>query len=65
MLSSHDPRLLIGFGPVEEAESLVIRWPSGAVSTFENVTSGTTLDVREPEADDDPAATPSTVADPD
>jgi hypothetical protein len=46
--SSHDPRLLIGLGRAPEAVRVVVRWPSGAVSTLEHVEAGRTLQVVEP-----------------
>jgi hypothetical protein len=52
--SSHDPRMLIGMGTAPAAEKVVITWPSGAVSTLEDVKSGQTVEVIEPR--DDPPA---------
>jgi hypothetical protein len=49
--SAHDPRLLIGIGSALEAETVTIRWPSGAVSTREHVPTGTTIEVVEPKSD--------------
>jgi hypothetical protein len=48
MLSSHDPRVLIGIGAAEEAEKVTIRWPSGAETVLEHVPAGTTREVVEP-----------------
>ena len=31
------PRLTVGVGPAPEVEKLTVRWPSGAVTTRENV----------------------------
>jgi len=36
-LSDHDPRLLIGLGRASRAESVTVRWPSGAEQRFANV----------------------------
>jgi hypothetical protein len=49
--SSHDPRILVGTGTAPVAEKVVITWPSGAVSTLENVESGRTVEVVEPKKD--------------
>ncbi len=46
--SSHDPRVLVGIGAAAEAETITLRWPSGAVSTLEHVLAGTTTEVVEP-----------------
>ena len=35
MQSSHDPRVLIGVGPWKTIKKLMIRWPSGIVTTKE------------------------------
>jgi hypothetical protein len=37
MQGTNDPRVLVGIGPVEEVKKVVIRWPSGIVSTLENL----------------------------
>lgn len=49
MLSANDPRMLIGTGGEAEAESIVVRWPRGAVSTLEHVKTGMTTRIVEPE----------------
>ncbi|QDV34820.1 CRTAC1 family protein [Tautonia plasticadhaerens] len=54
MFSAHDPRMIVGLGAAQEAESVVVRWPSGAVSELGRVPSGSTVEVREPGADPDP-----------
>jgi enediyne biosynthesis protein E4 len=47
-LSANDKRLLVGLGQNTAAKLVEIRWPSGAVQTFENVTSRQTLVATEP-----------------
>ncbi|QDV37758.1 CRTAC1 family protein [Tautonia plasticadhaerens] len=49
MCSSNDPRLLVGLGSVEEVARLRIRWPSGTVSTLEQLATNTTYEVFEPD----------------
>ncbi len=46
--SANDPRLTIGLGRVEEVESLVVRWPSGAVTRQEHLKPGRAYKVVEP-----------------
>ena len=46
--SSNDPRLLIGIGPNPQAESVTVTWPSGRVSTLENVAADQTHEIVEP-----------------
>jgi hypothetical protein len=48
VLSSHDPRLLIGVGEAEVLPKVVIRWPSKTESVLENVKVDQTVDVVEP-----------------
>jgi hypothetical protein len=48
MESAHDPRVLIGVGPVDEVAKLTVRWPSGAVSTLEHVAIDRTHKIVEP-----------------
>lgn len=48
MLSSNDPRLLIGVGQAGEVAKLSVSWPSGAVSTLENLALDQTYTVIEP-----------------
>ena len=49
-LSASDKRLLVGLGADATAKLVEIRWPSGAVQTFENVKAGQTLVATEPAA---------------
>jgi hypothetical protein len=37
MQGTNDPRVLVGVGPVAEVKKVVIKWPSGIVSTLENL----------------------------
>jgi hypothetical protein len=46
--SSHDPRLLIGLGVVDQVDRLTIRWPSGTVSTLEHLASDRAYRIGEP-----------------
>jgi hypothetical protein len=48
MLSANDPRVLIGVGPGDVIPKITIRWPSGVVSTMENVKTDQTYKVVEP-----------------
>jgi len=47
MLSSHDPRLLIGVGPAKVVPRVTVRWPSGIVQVVENVEVGKTTEIVE------------------
>ncbi len=49
MQCSNDPRLTIGVGPSAEIEKLVIRWPSGAVTTEEHLKTDRAYKKIEPE----------------
>jgi hypothetical protein len=49
-LSASDKRLLVGLGDDASARRVEIRWPSGAVQTFDDVAAGTTLAATEPGA---------------
>jgi len=49
-LSASDKRLLVGLGDEASAKRVEIRWPSGAVQTFDDVAAGTTLAATEPGA---------------
>jgi hypothetical protein len=48
LMSSHDPRLLVGLGAAEVVESVLVRWPSGAVSRLEHPVVERTHQVIEP-----------------
>jgi enediyne biosynthesis protein E4 len=47
-LSASDKRLLVGLGDDASARLVEVRWPSGAVQTFDQVAAGTTLVATEP-----------------
>ena len=47
LMSSNDPRMLIGVGDATEVVRLTVRWPSGLVSTLANVELGKTIEVVE------------------
>jgi hypothetical protein len=51
-LSASDKRLVAGLGADTAAKRVEIRWPSGAVQTFENVRAGQTLVATEPDSPD-------------
>lgn len=46
--SSHDPRILVGVGTPDQVDKVVVRWPSGAVSTLEKLATGKSYKVVEP-----------------
>jgi hypothetical protein len=48
LMSSHDPRLLIGLGSAAPFVRLSVRWPSGATSRFERLATNQTHEIREP-----------------
>lgn len=48
LMSSHDPRLLIGLGPVGESVNVTIRWPSGAISRPRPLATNRTHEIKEP-----------------
>jgi hypothetical protein len=50
LMSSHDPRLLVGIGSATAVERVTIRWPSGAVSSLDKPAIGMTHQVIEPGA---------------
>jgi enediyne biosynthesis protein E4 len=56
LMSSHDPRLLVGIGTASAVDRVTVRWPSGAVSTLEHLASGTTYDLVEPMAGNPPGS---------
>ena len=47
-LSANDPELLFGLGDLEEAATIVVQWPSGAVQTIRDVAANQTLTLQEP-----------------
>jgi hypothetical protein len=48
-LSSSDPRLWFGLGPAQVVDHLVVRWPSGAVQAWSELTADRILELREGE----------------
>jgi hypothetical protein len=48
LMSSHDPRLLIGLGAASEFVRLTIRWPSGAISRLDRLATNRTHELIEP-----------------
>lgn len=51
MLSSNDPRLLIGFGEADRIDRLTVRWPSGAETVLEDLEVDRDLPITEPDED--------------
>jgi hypothetical protein len=51
MQGTNDPRVTVGVGKAQSLKSVVIRWPSGAVQTLENVKVDTEHKVVEPKKD--------------
>ncbi|RUL82787.1 CRTAC1 family protein [Tautonia sociabilis] len=63
MLSSNDPRVIIGLGPAETIDRLTVRWPSGAETVLEGVAVDRELAIVEPvEGDGEASAEGSGVA---
>jgi hypothetical protein len=50
LMSSHDPRILVGLGTAETVERVRVRWPSGAVSTIDGPAVGRSHSLTEPRA---------------
>jgi hypothetical protein len=48
LMSSHDPRLLIGLGTSARSVNLSVRWPSGATSQIKGLETNQTHEIREP-----------------
>ena len=48
LMSSHDPRILVGLGMAESVERVLVRWPSGAISMLERPALDRTHQVIEP-----------------
>ncbi len=59
LMSSHDPRLLIGLGSVPEFVRLTVRWPSGAISRFERLATNQSHEIIEPTDPGPPSPIPS------
>ena len=50
LMSSHDPRVLVGLGTAEAVERVIVRWPSGQVSTLDHPAIDRTHQLVEPRA---------------
>jgi hypothetical protein len=48
LMSSHDPRILVGLGPSKDVGRVTIRWPSGKTSTLDRPIAGRTHEIVEP-----------------
>jgi enediyne biosynthesis protein E4 len=48
LMSSNDPRLLIGVGPEGEVDKVTLRWPSGMVSTLQHLKTDRSYKIVEP-----------------
>jgi hypothetical protein len=48
LMSSHDPRILVGVGQAEAVDGVTIFWPSGTVSRLGRMVVGRTYEVVEP-----------------
>ena len=48
LMSSHDPRMLIGLGGAADFARVTVKWPSGAVSLLEKVATSKSHEIREP-----------------
>jgi hypothetical protein len=59
MLSSNDPRVLIGLGAHERIESLIVHWPSGAgPTTLKDLETNKAYTIEEPEMTSTVAGSP-------
>ena len=50
LMSSHDPRLLIGLGSASEHVRVTVKWPSGSISRLDRLPTNQTHEVIEPAA---------------
>jgi enediyne biosynthesis protein E4 len=48
LMSSHDPRMLIGLGRAADFARVTVKWPSGAVSRLDKVATNKSHEIREP-----------------
>ena len=55
LMSSHDPRLLIGVGRSQTVAKVTVRWPSGAVTVLEDLATNRTYQIVEQAAGPSPA----------
>jgi hypothetical protein len=49
LMSSHDPRVLIGLGSDDKSVTVTVRWPSGAILRSEKLATNQTHQITEPE----------------
>jgi enediyne biosynthesis protein E4 len=50
LMSSHDPRILVGLGTAESVDRVTVRWPSGQVSSLDHPAIDRTHQLIEPRA---------------
>jgi hypothetical protein len=50
LMSSHDPRVLVGLGTAEAVDRVIVRWPSGQVSSLDHPAIDRTHQLIEPRA---------------
>ena len=48
LMSSHDPRLLIGLGSPADFARVTVKWPSGALTRLDKVATNQSHEIREP-----------------
>ncbi len=48
LMSSHDPRLLIGLGSPADFARVTVKWPSGALTRLDKVATSRSHEIREP-----------------
>ncbi len=53
--SANDPRVLIGVGPVDRLETVLVHWPSGAETILKDLETNKTYELVEPDAASKPA----------
>jgi hypothetical protein len=51
LMSSHDPRILVGIGAAKAVDRAAVHWPSGAVSVIDHPATGRTHEVIEPRSE--------------
>ncbi|MHC5539433.1 CRTAC1 family protein [Singulisphaera rosea] len=58
LMSSNDPRVLVGIGAATQVSKLTLRWPSGEVTTQENLKADQSYSFVEPAGDSKATAVP-------
>ena len=48
LMSSHDPRILVGVGSAQSVTRVTVRWPSGAITELQHLAPGRTHEIVEP-----------------